>query len=347
MKSEFYFKLKQQWQKGLPFVIFSLPFHTHTTAFLQDNDRLTADSQLKNKGFAFGGFQLENQCYTIESDTVLTTEDYLVTDESIDFSIVDQGDRQRHIQTVQAAIEQIKSSTLEKVVVARAVKAHLKASPIAVYAKLNSNYPQAFTYCLFHPKLGLWYGASPELLVSTTDTTFKTVALAGTRWADLSDRWGTKELEEQQLVTRYIKGQLEDLKLNYHCSDVETIKAGKLLHLKQNFEGQLNDSQLIDLIRALHPTPAVCGLPADLANSFIKSNEELERSFYAGFMGPIGQFDDKGSTYSYLGVNIRCMQVLEDSAELYVGGGITADSDPALEWEETVKKSQTLSSIFD
>jgi isochorismate synthase len=64
-------------------------------------------------------------------------------------------------------------------------------------------------------------------------------------------------------------------------------------------------------------------------------------------MGPINHQNQNALNTCYWGVNIRCMQVVDDCALLYVGGGITADSDPELEWEETVKKSQILTTVFD
>ena len=347
MKSDSYSNLKQQWDHKLPFVLYSLPYQKQCTAYLQNDDRLLTDVQLQKTGFVFGGFDMENQLYIIEGDNELVLDEFTYNEDAVEFSISDQGDKKSHISTVQKAVEHIKNSALEKVVIARSVTAHLKGHPLAVYSKLYHKYPNAFTYCFYHPMIGLWFGASPELLVSTTNSNFKTVSLAGTRWAELSDSWGTKEIEEQQLVTTYIKSRLDDLDLSYQYTDVQTIKAGHLLHLKQEFKGELKSSKLIDLIKALHPTPAVCGLPTSVANSFITVNENLDRSFYAGFMGPISHENQNAINTSYLGVNIRCMQVVDDCALLYVGGGITADSDPELEWEETVKKSQILTTVFD
>ena len=202
MKSEFYSKLNKQWGDELPFVIFSLPTQTDITAFLQVDKRLTTDPKLQKKGFVFGGFNSLNKVFTIEPDCVLNTNKPLEVSGSMEFSITDHGDKSAHINAVKSAVNKIKNSSLEKVVLARAVKARIQSNLIDLYLKLNAKYPTAFTYCLYHPKIGLWLGASPELLVSTSEKKFKTVSLAGTRWANLNGEWGTKELEEQQLVTR-------------------------------------------------------------------------------------------------------------------------------------------------
>lgn len=346
MKEDFCSKIQKQWDSKLPFVVFSLPHQSHTTTFLQNDDRLIQDALLQKKGFVIGRFD-SKAIYVIESDQVMTVDEVNCSGATMEFAIYDQGDRQKHLRSVQKAVNYINNSSLEKVVLAREIKAHINANPLDIYSKLNKTYPKAFTYCFYHPQIGLWLGASPELLVSVKNQEFKTVSLAGTRWAELSAQWGSKELEEQQLVTRYIDRKLRDLDLTFDCSDVETVQAGKLLHLKQEFNGKLKASGLIDLIKALHPTPAVCGLPAILAQEYLKENEDLDRSFYAGFMGPVQQNDSTGGVYSYLGVNIRSMKIENQIANLYVGGGITADSNPELEWEETVKKSMTLSSIFE
>ena len=87
----------------------------------------------------------------------------------------------------------------------------------------------------------------------------------------------------------------------------------------------------------MHPTPAVCGWPAAEALDLIRVTEEYPRSFYSGYLGPVNM-ERKTSLF----VNLRCMQVGEQEAALYAGGGITINSVPEAEWEETTIKSRTL-----
>ena len=101
------------------------------------------------------------------------------------------------------------------------------------------------------------------------------------------------------------------------------------------------NSSLKDLIRKLHPTPAVCGLPRDKAKEFIIKNENYNREFYTGFLGEITNTD------SSLFVNLRCMKLEENIANIYVGGGITKDSNSKQEWLETVSKTQTMKSVLE
>ncbi|MFB1039347.1 MAG: chorismate-binding protein, partial [Polaribacter sp.] len=100
---------------------------------------------------------------------------------------------------------------------------------------------------------------------------------------------------------------------------------------------------LEELIRALHPTPAVCGLPRELARTFLFENENYDRSFYTGFLGELNLQDSKDTAKSSaLFVNLRCMRIQNNKAAIFVGGGITKDSDAANEWEETVFKAKTM-----
>ena len=100
--------------------------------------------------------------------------------------------------------------------------------------------------------------------------------------------WNDKEIHEQQLVTDFIlekiKGYIDQIKINGPYA----VKAGSLLHLRTDITGSFQSDNLLDsLITSLFPTPAVCGLPKDVASKFILQNEGYDRSFYAGFLGEL------------------------------------------------------------
>jgi isochorismate synthase len=159
-------------------------------------------------------------------------------------------------------------------------------------------------------------------------------------------RWGDKEIVEQELVSRYVRTFFEDAGYpNFVEQGPQTVTAGKVFHLQSSFSIDLPEAERLHLanqvLSELHPTSAVCGMPRREALSFIVEQEGYDRSFYSGFLGPV--FVDEGST---LFVNLRCMQLFPTSATLYVGGGITADSDPEAEWHETVVKSQTILAVL-
>ncbi len=255
---------------------------------------------------------------------------------------------------VQKAISYIQASGIKKIVTSRASEIPLPPNfdPINAFELLCRRYPQALVSLVSIPSVGTWLGASPELLLSLSDQKLSTVALAGTRAysPDLplsAVRWGTKEIEEQALVSDYIREFFRQLGLPHFAEDgPRTVAAGNVAHLQTKFEINLPPAQLLHLanqiLHKLHPTSAVCGMPKQEALSFILENERYNRAFYSGFLGPIHM-----QHHSELFVNLRCMQLKRDRAVLYVGAGITHDSVPELEWEETVLKSKTLLAILE
>jgi len=96
------------------------------------------------------------------------------------------------------------------------------------------------------------------------------------------------------------------------------------------------------MLKLLHPTSAVCGMPHGPAMDFLQKNEGYDREFYSGFLGPVN-FDEESKLF----VNLRCIQLFEKSARIYAGAGVTADSDPTKEAEEVEMKIQTLNQIIN
>ena len=96
-----------------------------------------------------------------------------------------------------------------------------------------------------------------------------------------------------------------------------------------------------DLINALHPTSAVCGMPLYVARNFILENEKYDRKYYSGFLG-----ECKMQEQTNLFVNLRCCEIKNDSITIYVGCGITKDSNPEMEFFETENKSMTMRDVL-
>ena len=219
---------------------------------------------------------------------------------------------------------------------------------------------------MYHPKVGLWLGATPELLLKVEGKQLTTISLAGTKPYDKNNevQWSTKELEEQQIVTDYITKQIKPYVQSIKTSNIETVRAGQLLHLKTRVTARLDnkDSRLEDIISALHPTPAVCGFPKIIAKAFILNNEDYNREFYTGFLGELNLKNTNTrntnrrnvennaygvvKTQSNFYVNLRCMQLQSNKALIYVGGGITKGSEPQNEWNETVEKTKTMLKVL-
>jgi isochorismate synthase len=184
-------------------------------------------------------------------------------------------------------------------------------------------------------------------LICTKEDKLYTVSLAGTRTYSESNmnisNWNHKELNEQEYVTKNIENVLDEYQVsNYQKKGPYTKKAGKLIHLRTDFNFTFDtvSDKLSSLIDALHPTSAICGMPMEKSLGFIKGIEKHNREYYTGYLGPVG-IDDRLQLY----VNLRCMKVLDHKLALYVGGGITDESVPEDEWEETEIKAETLLSV--
>ncbi|WP_175335398.1 chorismate-binding protein [Polaribacter reichenbachii] len=341
-------KVIRLYDENLPFVVYRKPKKNTVSSFFITDDKLHFTSNFKESGFVFAPFNANEKAilFPIEKSECLTEE---IKIENINANentfLVDETSKENHINIVEKTIDKINKSELKKVVISR--KELVKISDfdlLEIYKKLLHNYKNAFVYCWFHPKVGLWFGATPETLLNIKNDDFKTMSLAGTQVDEgqIKPIWKSKELEEQQLVTDFIEDQLKDISTNLKINKTETIKAGNLLHLRTKVEGKLSEkSDLKSLIRALHPTPAVCGLPRNLAKDFILENENYDRSFYTGFLGELN-LDKKSSLF----VNLRCMAIKNKTAAIYIGGGITKDSNAKNEWQETVSKSKTMKKVL-
>ncbi|SHN34202.1 isochorismate synthase [Cyclobacterium lianum] len=257
------------------------------------------------------------------------------------------------IQTVEKAIRAIQSGTLNKVVPARLKKVRLSDTfdLAGTFLSLCEAYPNAFINCFFSESTGFWIGASPETLIQTKGDQFYTMALAGTQKAKGDNplknvAWTQKEIEEQALVSRYIVDCFKKIRLREYLElGPKTTIAGGLLHLKSEFVVDMKATNFPQLgtvmLQLLHPTSAVCGMPKTAALSFIQANETFDRSYFSGFIGPVNM---EGETALY--VNLRCAKLENTEALLFAGAGITEDSIPSKEWEETEMKCNIIAKII-
>ncbi len=208
------------------------------------------------------------------------------------------------------------------------------------FAKICETYHHSFNYFIHIPNQCSWIGATPEELIVEEKNHFSTVSLAGTRSINDSNPFEEKEMEEQRIVTNYIKNILSNNGEVFSVSEhPEEVTAGNLRHLKSMFKIK-KASKPMNLAKLLHPTPAICGFPKKSAFEYILKHENYQRKYYSGFLGMIQPND------SFLYVNLRCAELFENSMNIYVGGGITASSIAEKEWEETENKSQTLLKVL-
>ncbi|WP_123534160.1 isochorismate synthase [Halosimplex salinum] len=247
---------------------------------------------------------------------------------------------------VEAAVERIERGTLRKVVLAQSLTVDLRSdlSVPAVYDRLTETYPDCFRFIVAPEGGGRFFGATPERLVSRDGRTVRTEALAGsTGRGDTpeEDEWLASELQESQkdsheheLVVEAIKAQLDPFATSISTGDRTVRRLATVQHLQTPVTADLaEDDHVLSLVEALHPTPAVGGLPPDEALETITETETFERGWYAS---PVGWFDAEGN--GTFAVAIRSAVATDRQATLFAGNGIVGDSDPDREWDEVQLK---------
>ncbi|TXK22025.1 isochorismate synthase [Pontibacter qinzhouensis] len=256
---------------------------------------------------------------------------------------------------VKKAVATILAEEMEKVVLSRTLTLPIPAnfSPVTAFETMLGLHPRAMVSLVSVPGVGTWIGASPEIMVSVDQNqVFRTVALAGTQpitnaTSTANAIWRQKEIEEQALVERYVINCFKKIRLrDYTEIGPKTIIAGNLMHLRTDFKVDMKTEPDFpnlgtDMLHLLHPTSAVCGMPKEPALQFILEHEGYDRSYYSGYLGPVGSPDG-----TQLYVNLRCMQLLETMAILYAGAGITGESSPEKEWLETQYKLQAMRRVL-
>lgn len=373
---EFFLKLKNQLEQQLPFVAYRPGGKTAVKSLLQKDGVSHEIKSFSESGFVFAPFETENPAFYIPVEAAEAFEikvsgfSNLKKDDISGrcFSKKNEFDKDQHEKLVSRGIEAIKDGVFQKVVLSRKEKIPLADPDVFfLFKKMLQKYETAFVYLWFHPKTGLWLGATPETLLQVERGRFKTMALAGTQaYKGTTDVfWGEKEKEEQEIVTFSILKNLEETGISeIKKSEPFTVKAGNLLHIRTDIEGKMDGkfSSLKKIITAIHPTPAVCGLPKEAAKSFILKKENYDREFYTGFLGEINMKSEKKrnsnrknqenqaygsiSKKTSLYVNLRCMKIEDGQAEIFVGGGITEYSDPTAEWEEIQNKAATMKFVL-
>jgi isochorismate synthase len=367
---DFFNSIETQYKAQLPFVVYRKPRESQVKAQLQQTDDLSFVKDFTETGFVFAPFDdsEDSVIFPLDKAKVIAVN-YDVP--QVESKILSSGSlsseaQEFHVNLVNKGIKAINTGAFKKVVLSRQESVKLNGSnPISIFKNLLNNYNLAFVYCWYHPKVGLWLGATPETLMKIDGNSFSIMALAGTKeyQGTLDVDWGEKEQLEQKIVTDFIVENLNPLVDSFNISEIETVKAGNLLHLKTMISARLKTSSTIkQLIYALHPTPAVCGYPKLLAKEFILLNENYNRAYYTGFLGELNvktaiaprtskrNIENRAYTISkkstQLYVNLRCMQLKDSNAIIYIGGGITTNSNPESEWEETVSKSIVIKKVL-
>lgn len=250
-----------------------------------------------------------------------------------------RSDWQREIQETTASI---KAGKLQKVVLAQALTAKLSrpVSVSAMLSRLGETYPSCFRFAFEPAQSGAFFGATPERLVSVNGGAVETEALAGSigrgDTVDEDDWLATQLLEseknshEHEIVVETIRKQLDPLTESVQTGERRIKQLANVQHLETPISAELDGSRhVLDFVEALHPTPAVGGLPPDVALETIRETEVFERGWYAA---PVGWIDADGN--GTFAVAIRSAVAWGNQATLFAGAGIVADSDPNEEYDE-------------
>ncbi|WP_229321144.1 chorismate-binding protein [Larkinella knui] len=319
--------------------------------FDENGNILASQNQLATDHPAFDSL-FKNNPKTVKNNLAPTVNIVQATD----------NQQQQFEETVGRAIRQMERGKFRKVVLSRTKTIRFEEQPAipTLFNRLCAAYPNAFVSAVYLPDRNqIWIGATPERLVSVdAGGIFRTVALAGTQSAfDGEGRpkrtadapWTQKEIEEQALVSRYIIGCFKKIRVREYIEEgPKTVIAGNLMHLRSDYSV---DTQAVNfpqlgtvMLRLLHPTSAVCGMPREAAQEFILTNETHQRELYSGFLGPVNIYRTEGPE-THLFVNLRCMKLEGQEGTLYAGAGLTEDSSPAKEWRETELKCDTMLAI--
>lgn len=257
--------------------------------------------------------------------------------------------RQLYAVEFKRCLDYLQSTEIDKIVLSRTLHLHMDDALSAddrrnLFIMAAHRYPHSCV-ALIDNADSAWLIATPEVLLEEKEGTLRTMALAATMSIEEGahlrpSQWSTKNRKEQQIVADYIASRLGALNIDFAPSAVHTKIAGQLVHLCTDFSMNLDDN-IGRIIAALHPTPAVCGLPTERAHQLICSIESHNRSYYAGFSGPI-----RLATGTHLFVTLRCMHIEGAKAQLYAGGGLLADSDEESEWVETQRKLKTMLNVL-
>lgn len=250
---------------------------------------------------------------------------------------------------VRATLHEIASGSVRKIVLARTRTFRLAepADPCELLCRLGESEPGTYQFMVEPAPGAAFVGASPERLFRREGTRLESEAVAGTRprgetperdWAQAQDLFASeKDLREHALVLDRIRerldGAVEAIRV---ARGARLLRLARVQHLCTPVDATLREGVGdAELLQRLHPTPAVCGQPAERARTIIRACEPFDRGLYAGPIGVLGAVTE-------VCVGIRSALVLGDSVIAFAGAGIVAGSDPHLEWRETEHKLATI-----
>ena len=251
--------------------------------------------------------------------------------------------KERYVAAVEDVTKQIKNGDADKVVIARSVKMNFEEEVSSVAALHHISNEQQESYHFGLQKDGqLFFGATPERLIEISNGRAYSSCVAGSiergKSAAEDRELGTELLNDHKNLAEHghVVKMISEVFYDY-CTDVTMpsepglMKIRDIQHLFTPIEGNIEQhTDIFSLVAALHPTPALGGVPTNKSMDIIRENEQMDRGYYAA---PIGWTDSDGN--GEFAVAIRSALLDGNQAYLYAGGGIVADSEAEKEYEET------------
>ncbi len=339
-----------------PLFIGAIRFDRSKSSFLrvpQTTIVLRSDGKAWITHVAEGTKQLPTRDSIIEEINQCIIATSKPTDEPNSFILTSQPEKQTWIEQVNHGLHHIRLNSIEKLVLSRQVlvEADNNLNTAIILERLSHLYP---TCTIFH--ISGFVGASPELLISRKESHLRSLPLAGTVARSGNDDVdtllvqsmleSTKERNEHAITASWVGETLAKF-----CSALSIPKSPSVIslrnvsHLATDIRGvidsDIHDPGILDIVRVLHPTPAIAGYPVSKSIEILSAIELYPREFYSG---PVGWCDRNGNGDFVVG--IRSAFIQENTARLYAGVGIVSNSDPIRELAETQLKLQAVLSAI-
>lgn len=274
--------------------------------------------------------------------------------ELLDSNLSDIAEKIKWTEKVNSALEKIAEKNLTKIVLSRKVTCKLSGVPLISNSltTLAENYPRCYIFA-FAKGESIFFGASPEKLAKISNGWVEADALAGSTPRGTTEEEdirlanellaSKKNLAEQNAVVEFIKNSFNEFTTDLTYNRKPTIrKLSNIQHLWTEIKAKLkSDNSIFSILKEIHPTPAICGVPWSDALTFIETTEGYNRGLYAGIIGWFN-FDNQGE----FAVAIRSALLKGKELHAFAGCGIVEGSDPDSEFEESELKLQPILSLF-
>ena len=237
-----------------------------------------------------------------------------------------------------------------QVVPSQRLSAPFYDKPINLYRSLRRLNPSPYMYYM---NLGDFYivGSSPEVLARLEDEEVTVRPIAGTRKrgadakedAELEDDLmkDPKELAEHLMLIdlgRNDVGKISKVGTVEVTEKMIVERYSHVMHITSNVVGRIKDQfSAIDIIKSVLPAGTLSGAPKIRAMEIIDELEPVKRNIYGGAVGYIGWNDNMD-----MAIAIRTAVIKQNKLHVQAGGGVVADSDPQMEWEETMNKARAI-----